>query len=207
MPPGLATVGFNANQLIAPSPGLGLGVGGSVMHGPIGTPLPNGTDQVLSTSLTDLGYVDENGIKDKEERRNTDTFAWGGGLVGNIQQSYARTMTIRFLQFLNGAVLATAYGAANTTLIPATSFHGNQVQAQLNALLLDTLSWVFQGFYKGALVLKVVPSARVVSVGDVDFTHRAFTTVECTLKAFPDALNNHAYLYTDDGQLSTGGVS
>jgi hypothetical protein len=207
MPPGLATVGFNSQQLVAPSPGLGLGIGGSVMHAPLGTALPTGTDQVINPAFVDLGYCDENGIKDREERRNTDTFAWGGGLVGNIQQSYARTMTIRFMQFLNPNVLATAYGAANTITTPNTSYHGTYVAAQLNSLLLDTLSWVFQGFYKSALICKVVPIARVVSVGDVDLTHRAFTTIECTLKAFPDTNNNHAYLYVDDGVLTSGAFS
>jgi hypothetical protein len=108
---------------------------------------------------------------------------------------------------LSPNVLSTAYGAANVTSTPATTYHGTYVAAQLNSLLLDTLSWVFQGFYKSALICKVVPIARVVSVGDVDMTHRAFTTVEATLKAFPDTSNNHAYLYVDDGILSSGGFS
>jgi hypothetical protein len=177
------------------------------MHAPLGTALPVGTDQVINSAFTDLGYCDENGIKAREERRNTDQFAWGGDLVGNIQQSYARTYTIRFLQFLNPAVLATAYGTANVTTTPATSYHGTFVAAQLNSLLLDTLAWVFQGFYKSALICKVVPIGRVVSVGDVDMTHRAFTMVEATLKAFPDTNNNHEYLYVDDGVLSTGAFS
>lgn len=197
---------YDSLQLIAPSPGTGPGIGGSVLRAPIGTPLPTGTNATLNAAFADLGYCDENGIRDREERRNTDVFAWGGGLVGNVQQSYARTMTIRFMQFLDPNVLATAYGNANTTVTPATTLTGTETAVALNAVLLDTLSWVFQGFYRNALVCKVIPIARVVNVGDVDMTHRAFTVVEATLKAFPDAANNHAYLYTNDGltTLDTG---
>ena len=197
---------FNSLQLIAPSPGIGPGIGGSVMHAPLGTALPTSTDSALNALFVDLGYTDENGIKDNEERRNTDVFSWGGGLVGNVQQSYARTMVIRFMQYLNPNVLATAYGVGNTTVTPATTMAGTEVAVALNSALLDTTSWVFQGFYRSALVMKVVPIARIVSVGAVDWTHKTFTTVECTIKAFPDTSNNHAYLYTNDGLLSTGGA-
>lgn len=198
---------YNATQLVAPSPGVGPGIGGSVMRAPLGTALPVGTEQVLNAAFTDLGYCDENGIRDREERRNTDVFAWGGGLIGNLQQSYARTVTIRFMQFLNPDVLATAFGESNVSVTPATSYSGQQVAAALNANLLEDVSWVFQGFYQSALVCKVLPIARVVSVGDIDMTHRAFTSVEATLKCFPDSNNNHAYLYTNDGVLSGGGFS
>lgn len=194
---------FDSLQLIAPSPGVGPGVGGSVLHAPLGTTLPTAAGGALNSAFVDLGYCDENGIRDREDRRNTDVFAWGGGLVGNIQQSYARTMTVRFLQFLDPNVLQTAYGLNNTTITPATSLTGTQVAVKLNSILLDTLSWVFQGFYQSALVMKVIPIARVVNIGDVDMTHRAFTYVECTIKAFPDSNNNHAYLYTNDGLNTT----
>jgi hypothetical protein len=175
------------------------------MKAPIGTPLPTTTDAVLNNAFTDLGYTDENGIRDREERRNQDVFAWGGGLVGNVQQSYARTMTITFMQYLRPTVLEVAYGQNNCTVTPATTMTGNETAVALNANLLDTLSWVFQGFYRNALVCKVLPIARIVEVGDVDWTHRSFTTVTCTLKAFPDYLNNHAYLYANDGVTTLEG--
>jgi hypothetical protein len=198
---------YNSLQLIAPSPGVGPGIGGSVLKAPIGTALPVGTEQVLNAAFTDLGYVDENGIRDREERRNTDVFAWGGGLIGNLQQSYARTLTVRFMQFLNPNVLEVAFGQANVTVTPPTTYSGTEIAAALNANLLDDLSWVFQGFYQSALVAKVIPIARVVSVAEVDFTHRQFTSVEATMKCFPDTNNNHEYLYVNDGVLSTGGFS
>jgi hypothetical protein len=193
------TPGYNALQLIAPSPGTGEGVGGSIMKAPLGTALPTGTGASINSAFVDLGYCDENGIKDKEERRHTPTFAWGGGLVGDLQQSYSRTMTIKFLQYVNPNVLTAAYGSSNVTVTAATSSTGTEVAALLNSLLLDTLSWCFQGFYRTAAVLKVIPIGRIVDIGDTDFTHKAFTTVTATLLAFPDPANNHGYLYTNDG--------
>jgi hypothetical protein len=201
----VVTPHFNSTQLIAPSPGTGPGIGGSVMYAPLGTALPTTTGATLNSAFTDLGYVDDKGIRDKEERRTTDTFAWGGGLVGTIQDSYTRTMTVTFLQFLDPSVLEVTYGANNVVVTPNTGSTGTEVAVACNDLLLDTLSWVFQGFYGNSLVAKVIPIARIVTVGEVNFTHKAFTTVEVTIKAFPDKLNNHAYLYTDDGVTTTDG--
>jgi hypothetical protein len=194
------TAQFRSNQLIAPSPGTGPGIGGSVMYAPLGTALPTAPlPATLSSAWTDLGYCDETGIRDREERRNTNVFSWGGGLVGNVQESYARVMTIRFLQYLNPNTLTIAYGSSNTTITPATASAGTQVAVTLNALLLDYLCWCFQGFYRNALVMKVLPQARITQLGEVNWTHRAFTMVEATLLAFPDDYNQHAYLYTNDG--------
>lgn len=190
---------FDTFNLIAPSPGTGPGVGGSVLFAPVGTPLPTTTAATLNSAFTDLGYVDQSGIRDKENRRNTDVFAWGGSLVGTIQESYDRTLTVTFLQFLDPSVLTVAYGSANVAVTPATNSTGTEVAASLNAVILNTYSWVFQGFYNNSLVCKVIPVARITQIGDVNFQSRAFTTIECTMKAFPDNSGNFEYLYTNDG--------
>lgn len=106
------------------------------------------------------------------------------------------------MQYLDSNVLKVIYGQNNVAVTPSSGSSGTETAIALNAILLDTLSWVFQGFYQGALVCKTVPLARIVNVGDVNWTNKNFTTVTATLKAFPDANKNHGYLYTDDGFLS-----
>lgn len=191
----------NVAQLIAPSPRTS----GSVMWGPTTVALPTTSYTALiggTGGLADLGYLDENGLKQKEDRSNTDVFAWGGDLVGTLQDKYSRTMTFRFLQFNNAAVQAAAHGLANVSTTAASTTAGNEIAVKLNAALLDTRAWVFDGMYGIQLCRVVFPIARVVSVGEVDMTHKSYSTLECTLKAYPDAQRNHGYMYLNDGAVT-----
>lgn len=197
----VVTPEFDATQLMAPSPR----VTGSVMRAPLGTALPTSSFAVVNTAFTDLGYSDENGLKQKEDRSNTDVFAWGGDLVGTLQDKYSRTMSLKLLQFVNEDVLITAYGTTNVTSTPATTDQGTEFAVKMNPKLLDTVSWVFDGFYKDILCRVVIPIGRVTAIGDVDFTHKMFTTVDCTIKAYPDAAKNHGYLYVNDGFTTLDG--
>lgn len=188
----------NVLQLIAPSPR----VTGSILRGKLGTVLPTTSSDDLTggaNGFTDLGFANENGLKQKEDRTGTDVFVWGGDLVGTLQEKYSRTMTFTLMQFLNADVLGTAYGINNVSIIPATSTEGKEIAVKLNPTLLDTVSWIFDGFYQETLARIVIPIGRVTAIGDVDLTHKAYTTIECTLKAYPDTFKNHGYLYLNDG--------
>jgi hypothetical protein len=190
----------NVLELLAPSPRTS----GSILWAPIGTALPTTSyadlDGTPTTGFADLGFADDNGLKQRETRSTTDVFVWGGDLAGTLQTQYDRTMTFRLMQFRNTEVLAAAYGISNVSVVPATSTNGKEIAVKLNPNLLDTRSWVFDGFYAENLVRVVIPIGRVVTVGEVDMTHKAYMTIECTLKAYPDSNKNHGYLYVNDGQ-------
>ena len=153
-------------------------------------------------------------MKQKETRSNKDVFVWGGGLLGNVQENYSRTMSFKLYQILDPNVLAAGFGNANITVTAATSQQGNEIAVQMNSNLRDTLSWVFDGYYftaagYEALVRVVIPTARIIEIGDVDFTNKDFTTIDVTkMQAFPDSNNNHGYMYVNDGAttgMHTGG--
>lgn len=191
----------NVAQLIAPSPRTT----GSVLWGPTTTTAPTTSYVALiggTGGFADLGFLDENGLKQKEERSNTDVFAWGGDLVGTLQDKYSRTLTFRLMQFNNSAVQAATHGLANVTTTAATTSAGNEIAVKLNAALLDTRSWVFDGIYGLQLARIYVPIGRVVQVSDVDITNKAFSTIEATLKCYPDSNRNHGYMYLNDGQVT-----
>lgn len=192
----------NVLELLAPSPRTS----GSILWAPIGTGLPTTSyadlDGTADTGFADLGFADENGLKQRETRSTTDVFCWGGDLVGTLQTQYDRTMTFRLMQFRNTEVLSAAYGISNVSVVPASSTHGKEIAVKLNPNLLDTRSWVFDGFYAESLVRIVIPIGRITTVGEVDMTHKSYMTIECTLKAYPDSNKNHGYLYLNDGQTT-----
>jgi hypothetical protein len=142
----------NVLQLIAPSPR----VTGSVLWGPLSATLPTTSYAQLvagtgtgpaATGLGDLGFLSEDGLKQRETRSTTDMFAWGGSLVGTLQDRYDRTLTYRLLQFNNQNVAAASYGIANVAYTAATTTNGNEIAIQMNSRLLDTRAWVFDGIY------------------------------------------------------------
>lgn len=191
----------NVLQLIAPSPR----VSGSILRAPLGTALPTTSYAVLDGAagkFKDLGFANDAGLRQREERTATDVFVWGGDLAGTLQERYSRTMTFTLMQFMNTDVLATAFGISNVSVVAADDTNGKEIAIKLNPQLLDTVSWVFDGFYKENLVRIVIPIGRVTTIGDVDLTHKSYSTIECTLKAYPDSQKNHGYMYLNDGILA-----
>lgn len=192
----------NVLQLIAPSPR----VSGSCLKAPLKTPLPTKSYEALDSAFIDNGFVNEDGIKQKEDRSTTDVFVWGGDLAGTLQEKYSRTVSLTLLQFLNEEVLKTGYGSSNVTSTAATSQNGMELAVKMNPRLLDTVSWVFDGFYQDTLARIVLPIARVVTIGEVDMTHKKYMSLEITgLKCYPDDQGNHGYMYFNDGQTLASG--
>jgi hypothetical protein len=195
------TSAANTLQLMAPSPRTS----GSCMWAPLTVSLPTTSYATLTggvNGFVDLGFIDENGLKQKEDRVSTDVFVWGGDLVGTLQDKYSRTMTFRLMQFTNKDTQAVSHGVANVTYTAATTTNGNEIAVQLNAKLLDTKAWCFDGLYNLQLCRVIIPIGRVVQLGEVDMTHKAFSTLECTLKAYPDSSKNHGYMYINDGAVT-----
>lgn len=193
------TTADNVLELIAPSPR----VSGSVMRAPLGTKLPTKSYEGLQGPWTDNGFVDEDGVKQKEDRSTTDVFVWGGDLVGTLQEHYARTVSMKLLQVVNETVLGTGYGTFNVKKTAANSQHGTELAVKMNPRLLDTVSWVIDGFYKDALARIVLPIARIVTIGDVQMTHKEYMGIDVdSLKCYPDEFGNHGYMYFNDGQTT-----
>lgn len=196
------TTADNVLELLAPSPRTS----GSILWAPIGTALPTTSyvdlDGTVDTGFADLGFADDTGLKQKETRSTTDVFVWGGDLAGTLQTQYDRTMTFRLMQIRNVEVLKASFGISNVSVVAATSTHGKEIAVKFNPKLMDTRSWVFDGFYQDSLVRIVIPIGRVTMVGEIDMTHKSYMTTECTLKAYPDSNKNHGYMYLNDGQTT-----
>lgn len=189
----------NVLELLAPSPRTS----GSILWAPVGSTLPTTSyadlDGTAVTGFADLGFAADDGLKQRESRSTTDVFAWGGDLVGTLQTQYSRDLMFKLLQFRNTEVLAASYGISNVSVVPATSLQGKEIAIKLNPKLLDTRSWVFDGIFGTSLVRIVIPIARITTVGELNMTHKAYMTTDCTLKAYPDSNKNHGYMYINDG--------
>jgi len=185
----------NVLELAAPSPR----VTGGVLRAPVGTALPTSAVGAPNAAFVNLGHVSDDGLERTENRNNTDVFNWGGDLVAVLQGEYGLEIKFKLLQVMNADVQKAVHGNSNVTVTPADSDHGAQIAAKLNAKLLDTGSWIFDGFYNLISMRLVIPIGRITQVGPVKWVHKELAAYDCTLKPFPDADGNHGYQYYDDG--------
>jgi hypothetical protein len=59
-----------------------------------------------------------------------------------------------------------------------------------------------EGFYQAATFRMILPIARITMLGDYKITHKALSTYDATLEAFPDVNGDFVIQYWDDGIFS-----
>jgi len=187
----------DVQEMVAPSPK----VTGGVRVAPLGTPLPTDAATALDSAFKSLGRVSDDGIDKTESRPKSDKFDWGGSLIATLQDSFMLTLKFKLLQLINADVQETVHGASNVTVTPASSSHGTQIAAAINAKLLDQGVYVIDAYYMQTSGRLVLPIARPVEVGQLKWVHKDLASYELTVQAFPDQDNNMAYEYWDDGIL------
>lgn len=188
----------NVLELAAPSPRIT----GGVLRAPVGTAVPVTAIGSPNIAFKDLGHVGDDGIERTENRNNQEQFNWGGNLVAVLQQEYGLELKFKLLQVMNVDVQKAVHGSANVTVTPADSDSGTEIAAKLNAKLLDTGAWIFDGFYNLISMRLVIPIGRITAVAPLKWSHKELAAYECTLKPFPDADGNHGYQYWNDGVVT-----
>ncbi len=185
----------NALELAAASPRIT----GGVLRAPVGTALPITALGSPDELFKDLGHVGDDGVERTENRNNQDQYNWGGNLVAVLQQEYGLEIKFKLLQVLNVDVQKAVHGDSNITVTPADEDAGTEIAAKLNAKLLDTGAWIFDGFYNLISMRLVIPIGRITAVAPLKWSHKELSAYECTLKPFPDEDGNHGYQYWNDG--------
>lgn len=174
---------------------------GSVLVAPLGTDLPESTDDALDPDFVDLGYVGEDGFTETMERTTDEKKAFGGDTVKVLQTEYNHSFQFVLLESVNANVLKAVYGADNVTVTPANATHGTQVAVKKNARKLPHQSWVIDttDSENGAKYRTVIPDGQITEVGDVTIVHSDTISYEVTVKCFKNAAGDYALTYTDNG--------
>lgn len=186
---------MGAQQVIVGAPVTGTG---GVSAGPLGTTLPADESTALDGALKALGYVDDNGLTMKVDKKVEKVKAWGGDTVKVIQTEHSVEFDFGFLEN-TPLVLAQVFGAANVTSTPATTTKGTKTKVTLNSATMLPQVYVFDMKDGNAKVRAVVPNGVVTDNTDIKFTHKDAIGYGVKLEALPDATGNKVYLYVDDG--------
>lgn len=178
----------NANLVTAGKPK----VGGAVFTAPLGTTLPTSAVTALDESVwTGLGYISDSGVVNSNSPSNTAVKAWGGDTVLDIQTEKPDTWKMTLIEHTNKDVLKFIYGDGNVT---GTLETGIVVQANSNEL--TTKSMIIDMILKNGTAKRVVlPSCKVTSVSDVNYTDSDAVGYEVEISAYPDSSGNTHYEY------------
>lgn len=163
---------------------------GALLHAPTGTALPDSAWDTPNVAFVDLGFIDEKGFTQSENRSTDKKKAFGGTVVKVLQKDYSVTLKFAFLESSNAAVLTSIYGVDNVT----TSVD-DEIAVQKNKLQSPHAAWILDVFDGDALNRTVVPNGQITAVDDIVKVHSDTIMYTVTIECFEDAAGNNLYEY------------
>lgn len=169
-----------------------VGVGGAIWVAPLGTAIPDsevtgaaGIAATLDVAFSDLGYLNEDGLRESSDRSVNDIVAWqNADVVRKIQTSHEVSYALDFLE-TNAGVLETYYGN-----------HSSGV-TEIKGDILPNRSYVFDVVDGSANIRIVVPNGQVTEQGEVQYQNGEALIYPAVITCFPDASGVKAYRYDD----------
>ena len=162
---------------------------GGLYFAPSGTEVPTDASTKLTDTYTSAGYLSDDGIKNKRDRKTEDVVAFGGDTVLSVTTSLTETFELGLLETTKDT-LAIVYGDDNVTA------DGDNITVKHNAKDTPRKAYVFELALTGDRVKRiVVPDGQVSDVDDVEYKDGEAITYSPTITAFPDDKGNTAYEY------------
>lgn len=180
---------------------------GAIMRAPLGTALPGSIDAAMPETLDDAfvgcGYINEDGLSITPDMSTKDILDWSQQVVRKIVESFTNEVAWKHLETSKES-LENYFGEDNVeVLAAANASHGTQLLAKLNKAELPRCAWIARIKDGKQRVLVVLPDAQVTGREAIEFKGSDPTTWGVTLTTYEDEDGNHAYIYTDDGLVTT----
>nr|DAM40394.1 MAG TPA: tail protein [Caudoviricetes sp.] len=151
--------------------------------------IPTDATSALGDTLTSAGYLSDDGIKNKRDRKTEDVTAFGGDTVLSVTTSLTETFELGLLETTKDT-LAIVYGDDNVTETDEA------ITVKHNAKDTPRKVYVFELAMTGNRVKRIViPDGQVSDVDDVEYKDGEAITYSPTITAFPDDQGNTAYEY------------
>ena len=171
-------------------------IGGAVFRAPLGTELPTDTVAPLNEAFKNLGYCSEDGVVNSNSPESSETKAWGGDIVLNMQTAKKDTFAFKLIEALNEDVIKAVYNEANVT---GTLTSGLTIKA--NNAESEQASWVFEMILKDHVKRIVIPCASIAELGDIVYKDDDTVGYEVTLAGVPDAEGQTHYEYIKKAEV------
>ncbi|MFR9750509.1 hypothetical protein ACL02S_05685 [Nocardia sp. 004] len=179
--------------------GTPISVTGGVLVAPLGATLPIGTSETPDAAFKPLGYVSEDGIESKGERRIEMVKDWNADIIANLQTEHSVRFGLTLYAVWDQDVLTEVFGEGNVTPAPATADNGKLYTVTETGSVLPARSWVFDMKNENKKLRIVLPNAKISQVQERRFVSRELAGFTITVEAFKDDAGVKAYRYLDDG--------
>lgn len=141
-----------------------------------------------------MGYISDDGLKNKNSPKSDSIKAWGGDTVATVQTEKEDTFSYTLIEALNVEVLKEVYGADNVTgtLKTGITVKANSKELIEHPVVIDMT--VRDGVFKRI----VIPQGKVSEIGDISYNDSDAVGFEITLTGLPDKAGNSHYDYIVD---------
>lgn len=174
---------------------------GAILTGPETDVIPEFLDDFVFTSLTDSGYVNEDGVTITPSESTESIKDWSMKVIRKVLTEFDGTIAWTHLELSLGA-LKNYMGDSNVTTESATVAHGTQTRAAIAGESRPVKAWYFKIKDGARKALVFVPHGQITERGEIPLTASAAITLPVTLSSYPDAAGKSIYIYTDDGVVS-----
>ncbi|MFF3221717.1 hypothetical protein ACFYV7_02880 [Nocardia suismassiliense] len=182
--------------------GTPVAVSGGVLVAPTTATLPVGASSP-TTGFQPLGYVSEDGIESKGERKIEQIKDWNADIIANLQTEHSVRFGLTLYAVWDEDVLNEVFGKGNVTPGAATATNGKLYTIKETGSVLPRRAWIFDMLSENKKMRIVLPNASISQVQERKFVSKELAGFSITIEAFKDDFNNKAYRYLDDGVLKT----
>ncbi|MEU8895488.1 hypothetical protein [Nocardia sp. NPDC048505] len=176
-----------------------IAVTGGVLVGPLNTPLPQSAADTINPLLKPLGYVSEDGIESKGERKVETIKDWNADIIAQLQTEHSVRFGLTLYAVWDKDVLNEIFGPDNVTPTAATATTGSLYKVKETGSVLPARSWVFDMKNESKKLRIVLPNAKISQVTERKFVSKELAGFTITVEAFKDDAGVKAYRYLDDG--------
>ncbi|TQM29859.1 hypothetical protein [Nocardia bhagyanarayanae] len=176
-----------------------IAVTGGVLVGPLNTPLPTSASDTINAALKPLGYVSEDGIESRGERKVETVKDWNADIIAQLQTEHSVRFGLTLYAVWDKDVLGEVFGPENLTVTAATATTGTLLKVKETGSVLPSRAWVFDMKNDTKKLRIVLPNARIAQVTEKKFVSKELAGFTITVEAFKDDTGVKAYRYLDDG--------
>lgn len=180
--------------------GTPISVTGGVLVAPLGTALPAGIADAPNAAFKPLGYVSEDGIESKGERKIEMIKDWNADIIANLQSEHSVRFGLTLYAVWDQDVLREVFG--NVAATAPNTTQGNVYTVKETGAVLQPRSWIFDMKNDSKKLRIVLPNAKISQVTERKFVAKELAGFTITVEAFKDQDGVKAYRYLDDGQVT-----
>ncbi|CAM4498817.1 hypothetical protein NONI108955_36375 [Nocardia ninae] len=174
--------------------------GGVLVAAPNATLPANASDPIDLAVFKALGYVSEDGIESKGERKIEQVKDWNADIIANLQTEHSVRFGFTLYAVWDRDVLNEVFGSGNVSVLTeAGPTAGTTYKVTETGTVLPRRAWVFDMKNENKKLRIVLPNASISQVTERKFVSKELAGFTLTVEAFKDDTGVKAYRYLDDG--------